>query len=155
MNSSFHIIINEIRNKYAGKQVSLLDIFEIEKAYNICSIVNIRNDNCAFLRITSYGLDEIVFEDIVTNLDIVKKHITLYSDLDFEIKKILYDEAYGVLLEKGNDKFLKDFHHKPDINFNTYKEEIARLKRKCEELEKENSKLKGTEQQSLFDLIDN
>ena len=72
MNSAFHIIINEIRKKYAGKKASMLDVYDIESTYKISSFMNIRNDNCAFLRITSFGLDEIVFEDIVTNLAFIK-----------------------------------------------------------------------------------
>ena len=155
MNSAFHIIINEIRKKYAGKHASMLDVFDIEKAYNLCSMTNIRNDNCAFLRITSFGLDEVIFEDVVTNLDLIKSTELDYASLDFEIKKALYFEVYGVYLEKDNKRFMEPSMHKPSIDFKTDKDEIAKLRKKCDELQKEVDKLKGSEQQSLFDLIDN
>lgn len=155
MNSAFHIIINEIRKKYAGKHASMLDIFDIERAYNLCSMINIRNDNCAFLRITSFGLDEVVFEDVVSNLDLIKKNDFDYANLDFEIKKALYFEVYGIYLENENKRFMEPDAHKPTIDFKTDKDEIERLRKKCDELQKEVDKLKGSRQQSLFDLFDN
>ena len=66
VDSPIHQIINEIRKRYANKNVSLSDIRNIESKYNVCSLVNVRNDNCAFLRITSFGCDEVVFEDVAT-----------------------------------------------------------------------------------------
>lgn len=154
MNSAFHIIINEIRTKYAGKKASMLDVYDIESTYKISSFMNIRNDNCAFLRITSFGLDEIVFEDIVTNLAFIKRNFSQYEDLDFEIKKMLYNQAYGIVLEKDNNRFMDSSLHKASFDFKTDREEIIRLKKKCEELEKEIARSKGSRQQSLFDLLD-
>ena len=156
MNSPFHIIINEIREKYGGKEVSILDIYDIETAYKLCSTTNIRNDNCAFLRITCFGLDEIVFEDIVTKVDLIQndKKMT-FDELDFEIKKVLYRQAYGVILLEVNEKMFTSEDHKPSFSFIADKEEVIRLKQKCLELENEIKRLCNKNvQQSFFDLND-
>ena len=150
MNSTFHIVINDIRTKYSGKNVSIYDIYDIEETYKMCSIVNVRNDNCAFLRITFFGFDEVVFEDIVTNIELVKKYST-FDDLDYELKRILYGQAYGVVLVNDHKKYLDKDIHKPSFDFSTDKEEIKRLKKRCEDLEKELHESSDLYQSTLFD----
>jgi hypothetical protein len=95
-----------------------------------------------------------VFEDIITNIDLLKNYSSI-EDFDFEIKKNLYNQAYGVILEKSDKKILDSKILKPSFDFLTDKEEINRLKKRCSDLEKELLKRSDSPQQpSLFDGLD-
>ena len=99
MNSSIiHDIINDIRLNYAGKTVSMIDIRRIENKYKICSIVNTRYQKCAFLRITCYATEEMVFEDVVFDYSAIEIDINDVHEFIFKISKLLYEGAYNVLL---------------------------------------------------------
>lgn len=154
LDSPIHELINDIRKRYSGKNVSILDIRNIEDNFKLCSFVNIRNDNCAFLRITSFGFDEVVFEDIVIDLDLIKK-FNSQEELIFNISKVLFNLAYGVVLVDSNESVIDIPIIKPDYDFNTLKEENAKLLKKIEELENKitSSSLKNG-QMSIFDQDD-
>lgn len=113
LDSPIHELINDIRKRYSGKNVSILDIRNIEDNFKLCSFVNIRNDNCAFLRITSFGFDEVVFEDIVIDLDLIKK-FNSQEELIFNISKVLFNLAYGVVLVDSNESVIDIPIIKPD-----------------------------------------
>jgi len=154
LDSPIHQLINDIRKRYSGKNASILDIRRIEDNYKLCSFVNIRNDNCAFLRITSFGFDEVVFEDIVIDLDLVKKFST-QDELMYNISRTLFNLAYGVILVDSDTTVIDVPIVKPDYDFNTLKEENNRLLKKIEELENKltSSSLKNG-QMSIFDQDD-
>lgn len=154
LDSPIHELINDIRKRYSGKKVSILDIRNIEDNFKLCSFVNIRNDNCAFLRITSFGFDEVVFEDIVIDLDLIKK-FNSQEELMFNISKVLFNLAYGVVLVDSNESVIDIPIIKPDYDFNTLKEENVKLLKKIEELENKitSSSLKNG-QMSIFDQDD-
>lgn len=154
LDSPIHELINDIRKRYSGKNTSILDIRRIEDNYKLCSFVNIRNDNCAFLRITSFGFDEVVFEDIVIDLDLIKK-FNSQEELMFDISKVLFNLAYGVVLVDSNESVIDIPIIKPDYDFNTLKEENVKLLKKIEELENKitSSSLKNG-QMSIFDQDD-
>ena len=151
IDSPIHELLTDIRKKYTGKKVSIIDIRNIEEKYHLCSLMNIRNDGCAFLRITSFGCDEVVFEDIVINTNLVNKDTSI-DDLMFKLNQLLYENAYGVVLIKSDKSIIDVPITMPSYDFHTLKEENNRLSKKCEELELklESINNKGT-QISLFD----
>lgn len=154
VDSPIHELITDIRKRYTGKNVSMVDIRNIEEKYHLCSILNIRNDTCAFLRITSFGCDEVDFEDIVLNIDIVEDKSDT-EKLMFLLNKLLYEIAYGVILIKSNESVLNVPIVNPSYDFHTLKEENERLQKRCNELEAklESSNNHGS-QISLFDVDD-
>ena len=149
IDSPLHELISEIRCRFSGKKASIVDIRNIENTYKLCSFVNTRNDNCAFLRITSFGCGEVVFEDLVLNLDLIKK-IESHDELMFAINKILFENAYGVILIDSDKQLLNYPIEKPTFDFQTINEEIEKLRKRCLELENKTSNNK--EQISLFDF---
>ena len=56
MYTQYTDIVNELDHYDKKRSASIIDIRAIENAYSLCSIMNIRNDNCAFLRITCFSL---------------------------------------------------------------------------------------------------
>ena len=149
--SPVHLILNDIRKKYSGKKCSMVDIHIIENKYNICSIMNTRNDGTAFLRITCFGLKQIMFEDICLDISNVSCNPERLHNYIFKINKALYEIAYGIKLEDSNEPLLKR-HLKPDIDFYTMNNEIKSLKEKSAELEKKVQKINENDnkQISLF-----
>ena len=154
VDSPIHQIINEIRKRYANKNVSLSDIRNIESKYNVCSLVNVRNDNCAFLRITSFGCDEVVFEDVVVDLRLIEK-FSNSEELMFNINKYLFGQAYGVVLVKSDGSVLDVPIAEPSFNFATLKADNEALRKKVADLE---NKLAASDlkngQMSIFDQDD-
>ena len=154
IDSPIHQIINEIRRRYANKNVSLSDIRNIESKYNVCSLVNVRNDNCAFLRITSFGCDEVVFEDVVVDLRLIEK-FSNSEELMFSINKYLFGQAYGVVLVKSDSSVLDVPITEPSFNFATLKADNEALRKRCADLE---NKLAASDlkngQMSIFDQDD-
>ena len=149
--SPIHELINDIRKKYTGKSVSIIDVRNIEEKYKLCSMTNIRNDNCAFLRITSFGLDEVVFEDVVVDLNLIKEFDS-QETLMFNINKVLLNMAYGVNLVESNESVINVPITSPSFDFTTLKEENVRLNKKIEELESKIANLSMKNGQiSLFD----
>lgn len=151
IDSPLHQLISEIRCRFSGKKVSIVDIRNIENTYKLCSFVNTRNDKCAFLRITSFGCGEVVFEDLVLNIDLIKINDS-YDELMFTINKILFENAYGVILINSDKQLLKCPIEKPTFDFQTMNEEIERLRKRC--LELENKTVNNKEQISLFDFTE-
>ena len=149
--SPIHLLLNDIRIKYSGKKCSLIDVRNIENQYNICSILNTRNDGIASLRITSFGLKQVVFEDISVDLFHISFDENNPHNYIFNLNKSLYEIAYGIELIDDNIKMI-DEYRKTDIDFYTMQDEIMRLKEKCVELEQQLKKdNKGDQQQiSLF-----
>ena len=148
-NSFLHDLLTDIRKRYSGKEMSILDIRDIEEKYRMCSVANFRFDNCAFLRITSFGSGEVTFEDIVIN----SKMLENYSeDLLFNAQRILYELAYGIKLSSENKRFLEGKIEPPPYEFETIRDELDKLRKRCNDLEK---KLESTtsrpDQISLFD----
>ena len=154
IDSPIHELLTDIRKKYTGKDVSMVDIRNIEEKYHLCSMLNIRNDTCAFLRITCFGCDEVVFEDIVLNTDLFidKSDVEV---LMFSLNKLLYETAYGVNLIKSNKSIIDIPITNPSYDFHTLREENERLTKRCLDLENkiENLTNRG-EQISLFDSED-
>lgn len=149
--SPIHLLLNDIRIKYSGKKCSLIDIRNIENQYNICSILNTRNDGIACLRITCFGLKQVMFEDICldsTSLPNNKKDSHNYI---FNLNKALYEVAYGIDLDDSSAPLIDDYQQ-PSIDFYTMEEEIKALKEKCDSLEKQLEKINNDEtgQISLF-----
>lgn len=134
IDSPIHELINDIRTKYTGKKVSMVDIRNIEGKYHLCSILNIRNDTCAFLRITCFGCDEVVFEDVVLNTEIIKDQSDP-AEFMFTISKLLYENTYGVVLVNSSDSVIDIKIANPSYDFHTLKEENERLVKRCDELE--------------------
>lgn len=152
LDSPIHELIAEIRRKFSGKRVSISDIRKIEEKYKLCSFVNVRNDNCAFIRITSFGCGEVTFEDLVFNIDFLKNFKSL-EELMFNINKVLFGNAYDVILVDTKENLLNDPIGEPSFNFETLIEENKRLIKRCTELENKLSNEKNN-QISLFDLND-
>ena len=151
VDSPIHLLLNDIRVKYSGKKCSLLDIRNIENQYNICSILNTRCDGVAFLRVTCFGLKQVVFEDICLDQTPIISDTKNLHNYIFNLNKMLYEVAYGIYLEDSNITLL-DEYIEPDIDFHTMCEEIKNLKEKCNELEKQVEKIENNEnkQISLF-----
>ena len=148
--SPIHLILNDIRIKYSGKKCSLIDVRNIENQYNICSILNIRNDGIASLRITSFGLKQVVFEDISIKLSHISLDEKNPHNYIFNLNKALYDIAYGIELIDDNIRMIEEYLN-PNIDFYTMQDEIMRLKEKCIELEKQLKNNNKVDQQiSLF-----
>lgn len=154
IDSPIHELINDIRTKYTGKRVSMVDIRNIEEKYHLCSILNIRNDTCAFLRITCFGCDEVVFEDVVLNTAIIKNQSDP-TEFMFSLSKLLYENTYGVVLVNSSESVIDAPIVEPSYDFHTLKEENERLLKRCNELEMklENANNHGS-QISLFDVDD-
>lgn len=151
--SAIHKAINDIRKNYSNSEMSLIDVHNIEEMYQICSIFNTRNDCEAFIRITSFGSGEILFEDIVLNFADLKKDNINFDDLMFHIKKILYKNAYNIDLKEDKCALLKSYK-KPSYNIETFDNTIKSLEQKCRELEAKIRKLEKPEEISLFDFND-
>lgn len=152
-NSILHDLLTDIRKRYSGKDVSILDIRDIEEKYRLCSVVNFRFDNSAFLRITSYGTGEVTFEDIVVNSKVLELKGT-QEDVLFNAQRILYDLAYGVKLLNENKRFLEGKIDNPPYNFETIRDEVVMLRKKCEDLERKLDAAKNPDRISLFDNDD-
>ncbi len=147
--SPVHLLLNDIRKKYSGKKCSMIDIHIIESQYNVCSILNTRNDGIAFLRITCFGLKQVMFEDICLDISTISCNPEKLHNYIFKIEKALYEMAYGVKLVDDNVALLKR-HVKPTVDFFTMNEEISNLKKKSKELEEKVDKLGNDRQISLF-----
>ena len=148
-NSYFHDVLTEIRKRYTGKRASILDVRNIEEKYHLCSIVNFRNDNCAFLRITSSGTGEIIFEDIVINIELIKP-FTNSNELLFNSQKIMYELAYGLKIVDSSESLIEKIEE-PSIEFQTMKEEIKKLIKERNELINKLDYATKRNQMSLFD----
>lgn len=154
LDSPFHELITDIRKRYTGKKVSMVDIRNIEEKYHLCSFTNIRNDNCAFLRITCFGCDEVVFEDLVVNTNIISS-TAKPEELMFALNKLLFENAYGVILVDSDKSVIDIPINEPTYNFHTLKEENARLAKRCADLEtKLDIANNRGDQMSLFDSTD-
>lgn len=152
--SVFHELIMDIRKRYTGKKVSIFDIRTIEDKYRICSIVNFRNGNCAFLRITSFGYKEVVFEDIVLDTDLIKPFVSI-DDLIFKSQCALYELAYGVKLVQSDGSVIDCKIEDPGFDFDSLQDEVELLRKKCSELElKLEAATTRKDQISLFDTDD-
>jgi len=149
--SPLHLLLNDIRIKYSGKKCSLIDIRNIENQYNVCSILNTRNDGIAYLRITSFGLKQVIFEDICLDSTTLSNNHKDSHNYIFNLNKALYEVAYGIVLEDKNIAII-DEYQKPSIDFYAMKEDIKLLKEKCVVLENTIKKVNnnGKEQISLF-----
>lgn len=149
--SPIHLLLNDIRIKYSGKKCSLIDIRNIENQYNVCSILNTRNDGIAYLRITSFGLKQVMFEDICIDTATLSNNQKDSHNYIFNLNKALYEVAYGIILEDRNIPII-DEYQKPSIDFYTIKEDIKSLKEKFSILENNIKKVNsnGKEQISLF-----
>ena len=150
-NSILHDLLTDIRIKYTGKKVTILDIRDIEEKYRFCSIVNFRFDNSAFLRITSFGTGEVTFEDVVVNSNVLNS-ISDNNDLLFNAQKVLYKLSYGVELVNEEKRYLNGSIEEPSFDFETIRDEVEMLRKKCADLERklEISQNKP-DQMSLFD----
>lgn len=150
-NSILHDLLTDIRIKYTGKKVTILDIRDIEEKYRFCSIVNFRFDNSAFLRITSFGTGEVTFEDVVVNSNVLNS-ISNDNDLLFNAQKVLYKLSYGVELVNEEKRYLNGHIEEPPFDFETIRDEVEILRKKCADLERklEISQNKP-DQMSLFD----
>lgn len=150
-NSVLHDLLTDIRKKYTGKKVTILDIRDIEEKYRFCSVVNFRFDNSAFLRITSFGTGEVAFEDIVVNSKVLQS-ISGSEGILFATQKILYELSYGVELVNENKRLLNGDIENPPYDFETIRDELDILRKRCAELEKKLALTqKKPNQMSLFD----
>lgn len=153
--SPIHLILNDIRKSYTGKNVSLIDIRIIENEFRICSIANIRSDGTAFLRITSYGLDEVVFEDVCLDFTHIPQNLIDMHEFIYILNKSLFDLAYGVILVDVSEPLISKYES-PSMQLFSLEDEITKLRTKCEELEKNVKKLSDDNVQvSLFDFNEN
>lgn len=148
--SPIHIILNDIRKSYSNKKCSMIDIRNIENKYRICSVVNTRANNCAFLRITSYGLKEVLFEDVCLDYSQINADTSDIHRFIYTISKGLYEMAYGVFLEDVNDRLI-DEDVEPSIDFFSLEDELSRVNTELERVKQECSELK----QQLSDLQNN
>ena len=149
-NSFLHDLLTDIRKRYSGKEMSILDIRDIEEKYRMCSVANFRFDNCAFLRITSYGTGEVTFEDIVINSKMLEGFSQ--DELLFGAQKILYELAYGIKLSNENRRFLNGKIDPPPYEFETIRDELEKLRKRCSDLEKKLESATGKPDQiSLFE----
>lgn len=151
--SPIHITINDIRKNYVGKKLSLIDVRIIEDMYHICSIANVRNNNTAFLRITSYGLEGVIFEDVVFDFDGVVKREEDTHTFIFNLSKALYDLVYGIQLIDENMPVLKDYL-KPSVSYTDLRKDVKELKEKIGLLELKIKDIQNGKpvQETLFDL---
>lgn len=150
-NSVLHDLLTDIRIKYTGKKVTILDIRDIEEKYKFCSIVNFRFDNSAFLRITSFGTGEVTFEDVVVNSNVLNS-ISNNNDLLFNAQKVLYKLSYGVELVNEDKRYLNGSIEEPSFDFETIRDEVEMLRKKCADLERKlEASQNKPDQMSLFD----
>lgn len=150
-NSPIHEILNDIRSKYTGSEASILDVRRIEELYKICSILNTRNGDTAYLRITSYGMKGVAFEDIC--IDFTKFHYDTddVHQFIFQLSKALYEVAYGVSLVDGADIIIEELQ-RPNLDFTNLQKELLVLRDRCTMLEQQVASLKsGSKQGSIFD----
>lgn len=150
-NSPIHEILNDIRSKYTGLEVSILDIRRIEELFKICSILNTRNGDTAYLRITAYGMRGVAFEDIC--IDFTKFHFNA-DDVHcfiFQLSKALYEVAYGVHLIDGSEILVEELK-RPNLDFSNLQKELLALQDRCAMLEQQVASLKsGSKQGTIFD----
>ena len=150
-NSPIHEVLNDIRSKYTGMEASILDIRRIEELYKICSILNTRNGDTAYLRITAYGLKGVAFEDIC--IDFAKFHYDTddVHQFIFQLSKALYEVAYGVCLIDGADVLIEELK-RPSLDFSNLQKELLALQDRCAMLEQQIAALKsGSKQGTIFD----
>ncbi len=146
--SPLHLLLNDIRIKYSNKRCSLIDIRNIENQYNICSILNTRNDGIAYLRITSFGLKQVMFEDICLDSNHILNDLNDSHNYIFKLNKALYEVAYGIMLEDEIVPLIKEYQN-PSIDFDTMEKEIKTLKEKYDALEEKMRKVDSKEKNQI------
>lgn len=145
--SPLHFIINEVRNKYSGKSISNTDLRKIEYNYKICSILNFRDNNIASLRITSFGIKGVNFEEIQLDLNFLDSQDSLGNKL-FCIYRMLYKMAYDIDLNESRESTL-EIDELVKIDFTDIQSKIEKIEASIEILEEKISKANNT---SLFDF---
>lgn len=149
--SPLHVIINEIRKNYGGKEASLVDIRLIESKYKICSIINTRDTNTAYLRITSYGLNGVNFEDITFDFSGFPNIRNDLSNFVFSISRVLFGLAYGINLSDSANRLIGSIAE-PSFDYFDLRDEVSALQSRFADLENKLKEVNKQESQiSLFD----
>lgn len=146
--SPVHYILNEIRVKFSNVSVTIIDIRKIEYKYKISSILNIKENNMVVLRITSFSLKGVNFEDISIDMAGLESN-KFDQEKYFLIQKYIYEIAYGVKLV-DNSETLIDLSDISDLSYDDFENRLIALEKRLDEIELESKSQNKSQNLTLF-----
>jgi hypothetical protein len=146
--SPVHYILNEIRVNFSNVSVTIIDIRKIEYKYKISSILNIKENNKVVLRITSFSLKGVNFEDISIDMAGIEPN-KFGQEKYFLIQKYIYEIAYGVKLV-DNSETLIDLNDISDLSYDDFETRLSALEKRLDEIELESKGQNKSQNLTLF-----
>jgi len=146
--SPVHYILNEIRVNFSNVSVTIIDIRKIEYKYKISSILNIKENNKVVLRITSFSLKGVNFEDISIDMAGIEPN-KFDQEKYFLIQKYIYEIAYGVKLV-DNSETLIDLNDISDLSYDDFETRLSALEKRLDEIELESKGQNKSQNLTLF-----